>query len=56
MKLAISSYSFYRFGQGVEESRPSFEAMLDRCVDLGVDGIELLGDHFKPEDLSLIHI
>lgn len=52
MKLAISSYSFYRFGQGVEPSRPSFPEMIERCAGYGVDGIELLGDHFSREDLE----
>jgi sugar phosphate isomerase/epimerase len=52
VKVAISSYSFFRFGQGVEATRPSFLDMLDRCVDLGVDGIELLGDHFDTTDTT----
>ena len=55
MKLAISSYSFHRFGQGPEgDAKPSFLEMLRRCADLGLDGIELLGVHFdraEREDL-----
>jgi len=47
MKLAISSYSFHRFGQGPETERPSIGQMLDRCVSYDVDGIELLGVHFS---------
>lgn len=54
-QLAVSSYSFHRFGQGSEgAARPSFEQMIDRCADMGVDGIELLGVHFDstaPADL-----
>jgi len=47
MKLAISSYSFHRFGRGPEgKERPSFPAMIEACARWGVDGIELLGLHF----------
>ncbi|HEX5414559.1 MAG TPA: sugar phosphate isomerase/epimerase family protein [Chloroflexota bacterium] len=48
LKLAISSYSFHRFGEGKEgQERPTFQAMIERCAELGLDGIELLGVHFK---------
>lgn len=47
MKLAVSSYSFHRFGRGPEgDARPSFAAMIDACARWGIDGIELLGVHF----------
>ena len=47
MKLAISSYSFHRFGRGPEgNARPSFPEMIEACARWGVDGIELLGLHF----------
>lgn len=55
MKLAISSYSFHRFGSGPEgKDKPSFAAMIETCANLGIDGIELLGvhfDHTEPGDL-----
>jgi L-ribulose-5-phosphate 3-epimerase len=58
MKLAISSYSFHRFGRGPEgQERPSFPAMIEACARWGVDGIELLGLHFESttrEDLSAL--
>src|SRR5690242_15454176 len=48
MKLAVSSYSFHRFGQGSEEDRkPDFAALIERCAGWGLDGIELLGVHFE---------
>ena len=46
--LAISSYSFHRFGSGPEGSAcPSFAEMLRTCARYGVEGIELLGVHFE---------
>lgn len=56
MKLSVSSYSFHRFGQGPEGDRkPSFEAMIDACARLGVDGIELLGVHFDDTSPEALH-
>jgi sugar phosphate isomerase/epimerase len=47
LKLSVSSYSFNRFGAGPEGADvPTFRAMLERCNELGIDGIELLGLHF----------
>lgn len=58
MKLAVSSYSFHRFGQGPEgNEKPSFETMIRTCADLGIDGLELLGVHFdqtEPETLNAL--
>src|SRR5579884_130585 len=58
MKLAVSSYSFSRFGAGPEgKAKPSFNTMIERCADLGIEGIELLGVHFEstqPEDLNAL--
>ena len=58
MKLAISSYSFHRFGSGPEgKEKPSFATMIETCANLGIDGIELLGVHFDsttPEDLHAL--
>jgi sugar phosphate isomerase/epimerase len=46
IKIAISSYSFHRFGSGPEGNEvPTLESMIDRCVDFGADGIELLWEH-----------
>lgn len=48
MKLAISSYSFHRFGKGPEgDARPSFPATIEACARWGVDGLELLAVHFE---------
>lgn len=48
IKLAVSSYSFHRFGAGPEgKTAPPVEEMIDRCVDLGLDGIEILGFHLN---------
>lgn len=55
-QLAISSYSFHRFGEGPEGTeRPTFQKMIDRCADLGLDGIELLGVHFPSTDPDELH-
>ncbi len=62
VKIAISSYSFHRFGGGPEgKDAPTIEHMIDRCVDYGVDGIELLWEHLvlndktSPEALAKLH-
>jgi sugar phosphate isomerase/epimerase len=48
IKLAISSYSFHRFGGGPEgKDAPSIETMIDQCVEYGVSGIELLTEHLR---------
>lgn len=50
-KIAISSYSFHRFGGGPEgTAAPSVEEMIDRCAALGVDGIEFLSEHLRRDD------
>lgn len=58
VKLATSSYSFHRFGEGVEgNAKPTLEEMVDRCAELGLDGLELLGVHFdstSPERLAAL--
>jgi sugar phosphate isomerase/epimerase len=47
VKFAVSSYSFHRFGQGPEgNAKPTFYEMVERCAELGFDGLELLGVHF----------
>jgi sugar phosphate isomerase/epimerase len=57
-KLATSSYSFHRFGEGPEgNEKPSFQTMIERCAELGLDGLELLGVHFDGtarEELSAL--
>jgi sugar phosphate isomerase/epimerase len=51
VKIAISSYSFHRFGDGAEGNDPlTIEHMVDRCADLGADGIELLWEHLVRND------
>lgn len=58
IKLATSSYSFHRFGEGPEgDDKPSLRTMIERCAELGLDGIELLGVHIEdtsPEELSAL--
>jgi L-ribulose-5-phosphate 3-epimerase len=56
VKLAISSYSFNRFGAGPEaDAMPTFRQMLERCNELGIDGIELLGVHFPSTDREALN-
>ena len=56
MKLAVSSYSFNRFGSGPEGTdKPSFASMIQTCARLGIDGIELLGVHFDSTELSVLN-
>jgi sugar phosphate isomerase/epimerase len=53
IKIAISSYSFHRFGAGPEGNHaPTIEQMIDRCADLDVDGIELLWEHLALHDMK----
>lgn len=48
VQLAVSTYSFHRFGSGPEgDALPSMEAMIDRCAELGVDGLEIIGVHLE---------
>ncbi|MBA2246613.1 MAG: hypothetical protein H0W23_00675, partial [Chloroflexia bacterium] len=50
-KIAISSYSFHRFGSGPEgDATPTVESMIDQCVTYGVDGIEFLVEHLDRND------
>jgi sugar phosphate isomerase/epimerase len=57
-KLATSSYSFHRFGEGPEgDAKPGLREMVDRAADLGLDGLEILGVHFdgtSPEELAAL--
>lgn len=62
IKIAISSYSFHRFGGGPEgKEAPTVESMIDTCADLGVSGIELLWEHLalngqdNPEAAHKLH-
>jgi len=46
LSLAVSTYSFHRFGGGPEgDALPSMEAMVDRSAELGIDGLEIIGNH-----------
>lgn len=48
IKIAISSYSFHRFGGGPEGNGPlTVEQMIDKCVEYGADGIEFLIEHLR---------
>jgi L-ribulose-5-phosphate 3-epimerase len=58
VSLAVSTYSFHRFGAGPEgDALPAIEAMIDRCAELGIGGIEIIGNHLdqlgrtSPDDL-----
>ncbi len=56
MKLAVSSYSFHRFGQGPEgNAKPTFFEMIDACTRLELDGLELLGVHFDDTALETLN-
>lgn len=59
VKLAISSYSFHRFGSGPEgDNPPTIEQMIDACADYGVSGLEVLYEHFvrnKATSISRLH-
>ncbi len=56
MKLAISSYSFHRFGQQVEgKTPPPLTEMIQAAADYGVAGIELLGVHFESTERSYLN-
>lgn len=47
MQLAVSSYSFSRFGAGPEPNeKPDFFRLLDYCAAEGIAGLEILGVHF----------
>ncbi len=53
VKLAISSYSFHRFGNGPEgDDAPTIEAMIDACAGYGVSGLEVLYEHFVRNDAT----
>lgn len=53
IKIAISSYSFHRLGGGPDGNEsPTIEQMIDRCAELGVDGIELLWEHLEGNDAT----
>lgn len=46
VQLAVSTYSFHRFGSGPEgDQLPSLEEMIDRTAELGIDGLEIIGNH-----------
>lgn len=55
VKLAISSYSFHRFGSGPEgDDAFTIEQMIDSCAEHGVSGLEVLIEHFVRNDSTSI--
>jgi sugar phosphate isomerase/epimerase len=53
VKLAISSYSFHRFGGGPEgDDAPTIEQMIDACAGYGVSGLEVLYEHLVRNDAT----
>jgi sugar phosphate isomerase/epimerase len=53
VKLAISSYSFHRFGGGPEgDDCPTIEEMIDACAGYGVSGLEVLTQHLERNEAS----
>lgn len=51
IKLAISSYSFHRFGGGPEGTQSlTIEQMIDQCAEYGVSGLEILTEHLQIND------
>jgi L-ribulose-5-phosphate 3-epimerase len=55
VKLAASSYSFYRFGEGPETPQPALASLFERCSDLGLEGIELLGVQFASRERDYLN-
>ncbi|MDQ4099832.1 MAG: sugar phosphate isomerase/epimerase [Chloroflexota bacterium] len=54
-KIAVSSYSFHRFGQGPEgDQAPSLSEMIDACVEYGIDGLEILAGHLTRDGISTL--
>jgi L-ribulose-5-phosphate 3-epimerase len=60
-RLAVSTYSFHRFGSGPEgDALPSLEEMIDRASELGISGLEIIGNHLdkmgrtSPEDIHVL--
>lgn len=46
--LSVSTYSFHRFGGGPEgKELPSLESMIDRAAELGIQGLEIIGNHLE---------
>lgn len=55
VKLAISSYSFHRFGNGPEgDNPPTIEQMIDSCAGYGVSGLEVLYEHLVRNEATSI--
>lgn len=53
LKIAVSSYSFHRFGRGPEGDRaPSLKEMVDACVEYGIDGLEILAGHLARDGIT----
>ncbi len=53
VKIAVSSYSFNRFGAGPEgDQAPSLVEMVDACVDAGIDGLEILAGHLERDGMT----
>jgi sugar phosphate isomerase/epimerase len=53
VKLAISSYSFHRFGGGPEgDNGLTIEQMIDACAGHGVSGLEVLFEHLKRDNAT----
>ena len=55
VKLAISSYSFHRFGGGPEgDDALTIEQMIDACADHGVSGLEVMDRHLRLNNATSI--
>lgn len=51
VSLAVSTYSFHRFGSGPEgDDLPTMEEMIDRCAQYGISGLEIIGNHLDEMD------
>ena len=49
--LAISTYSYHRFGGGPEGADlPSMETMIERTATYGIQGLEIIGNHLDKLD------
>ena len=57
--LAVSTYSFHRFGGGPEGANlPSLESMIDKTAEYGIQGLEIIGNHLEQlgqDDTAHLH-
>lgn len=50
-KIAVSSYSFHDLFRSGDPSSLTVQGMIDKCVEYGVDGIELMIQHLEADKI-----